>query len=171
MRPGYSGLACFHGPDQLKGSGSDAYESGFEFSENGDAPTPDVAWHGRSKLLFFVDSTMNCYPQELLEDAQELGNDQGWTEEVNRRVDLFNDSPLASANPAQCCIGIGYGKAFAIGHNLSQGDEMNRAAKLCEDIARTSGPAVTERVYAALKARTNISMERQSSDDQLFPFY
>ena len=49
---------------------------------------------------------------------------------------LFNASPLASEHPTLCCAGIGFGQVLAIGPNLAQGDEMNRASKLGEDIAR-----------------------------------
>ncbi len=48
-------------------------------------------------------------------------------------------------------IGIGHGKVFTIGPNLAQGDEMNRASKLGEDIARAKETLLTERAYDALK--------------------
>ena len=48
---------------------------------------------------------------------------------------------------------------------------MNRASKLGEDIARAKETLLTERAYDALKSRTDIHLERQTSDDQLFPFY
>jgi adenylate cyclase len=91
--------------------------------------------------------------------------------EANRRVQLFNESALASDNPTQCCAGIGFGRVFAIGPNLAQGDEMNRASKLGEDIARANEVLVTERAYAALASRDDIDFESQDQDDQLFPFY
>ena len=55
---------------------------------------------------------------------------------MHRRIELFRNSSLASGDPTQCCIGIGFGSVFAIGPNLAQGDEKNRASKLGEDIAR-----------------------------------
>ena len=91
--------------------------------------------------------------------------------EANRRVQLFNESALASDNPTQCCAGIGFGRVFAIGPNLAQGDEMNRASKLGEDIARANEVLVTERAYAVLASRGDIHFESQDQDDQLFPFY
>jgi len=91
--------------------------------------------------------------------------------EVHRRVEIFSNSDLASAHPTQCCIGIGYGDVFAIGPNLAQGDEMNRASKLGEDIARANETLLTERTYAAVRTRTDIVFEVQNQDDQLFSYY
>ena len=91
--------------------------------------------------------------------------------EVHRRIDVFNQSPLASKQPTQCKIGIGFGKVFAIGPNLAQGDEMNRASKLGEDIARANETLLTEQAYEALQEREDLRFLIQDSDDQLFPFY
>lgn len=52
--------------------------------------------------------------------------------EIHRRMKLLRHSSQASKDPTQCSIGIGHGNVFAIGPNLSQGDEMNRASKLGE---------------------------------------
>jgi hypothetical protein len=86
-------------------------------------------------------------------------------------VALFNASPLASEHPTLCCAGIGYGRVLAIGPNLAQGDEMNRASKLGEEIARGNETLVTQRAYDAVAAREDIVFERQDHDDLLFPFY
>ncbi|MGI9248546.1 MAG: hypothetical protein ACR2QI_05995, partial [Woeseiaceae bacterium] len=91
--------------------------------------------------------------------------------EVHRRVKLFNASPLASDYPAVCCAGIGFGQVLAIGPNLAQGDEMNRASKLGEDIARGNETLITERAYAAMAKRDDVHFEHQDQDDLLFPFY
>jgi len=91
--------------------------------------------------------------------------------EIHRRIEHFRNSSLASQQPTQCCIGIGYGDVFAIGPNLSQGDEMNRTSKLGEDIARGEETLVTENVFEALRHREDIRFERQDIDDLLFPFY
>jgi class 3 adenylate cyclase len=91
--------------------------------------------------------------------------------EIHRRIDQFNRSELASENPTICCIGIGFGDVYAIGPNLAQGDEMNRASKLGEDIARANEILVTERAYDALKERPDVRFERQHGDDHLFMFY
>lgn len=91
--------------------------------------------------------------------------------ESHRRIKIFNRSSLASPHPTQCCAGIGYGKVFAIGPNLAQGDEMNRASKLGEDIARANETLITENVFAAVKHRDDFLFEKQQHDDQLFPFY
>jgi class 3 adenylate cyclase len=91
--------------------------------------------------------------------------------EIHKRVGLFNASPLASEHPTLCCAGIGYGRVLAIGPNLAQGDEMNRASKLGEDIARGNETLVTERVRDAVAAREDVLFERQDHDDLIFPFY
>jgi len=91
--------------------------------------------------------------------------------EMQRRVELFNTTALASNHPTRCSVGIGFGEVFEIGPNLAQGDEMNRASKLGEEIARANETLLTERAFEALKERTDILFTLQSSDDQLFPFY
>jgi len=91
--------------------------------------------------------------------------------EMHRRIEQFSKSALALEHPTQCCIGLGFGEVFAIGPNLAQGDEMNRAAKLGEEIARARETLLTERTYAALSGRSDIRFDLQMSDDQLFPFY
>lgn len=91
--------------------------------------------------------------------------------EVHRRIQLFNESPLTSQSPTQCCAGVGFGRVFSIGPNLAQGDEMNRASKLGEDIARANETLITERTYAAIMKRDDIRFEWQHQDDQLFPYY
>jgi len=91
--------------------------------------------------------------------------------EIHRRVQQFNQSSLASRHPTHCCAGIGFGPIFAIGPNLAQGDEMNQASKLGEDIARGNETLVTERAYAALVGRSDVIFEPQEFDDQLFRFY
>ena len=90
---------------------------------------------------------------------------------IHERVRRFNASALASAHPTVCCAGIGFGSVFAIGPNLAQGDEMNRAAKLGEDIARGNETLITERVYAAVADRDDLDFERQDQDDLTFPFF
>ena len=91
--------------------------------------------------------------------------------EIHERIRVFNASPLACENPPSCCVGIGFGRLFAIGPNLAQGDEMTQASKLGEDIARANETLVTERAYAEMADRNDIQFERQDQDDQLFPFY
>lgn len=91
--------------------------------------------------------------------------------EIHRRMEHFGSSSLAPAYPTQCCIGIGYGDVLAIGPDLAQGDEMNRAAKLGEDIARGQETLVTENVFQALQHRDGLAFEEQQEDDLLFPFY
>lgn len=91
--------------------------------------------------------------------------------EMHRRIEVFGNSSLASDHPTQCCIGIGFGSVFAIGPNLAQGDEMNRASKLGEDIARANETLLTERAFDSLSDRADVSFEAQNQDDQLFPFY
>ena len=91
--------------------------------------------------------------------------------EIHRRVQLFNRSSLATEDPTLCCAGIGFGQLFAIGPNLAQGDEMNQASKLGEDIARANETLITERAHAAMVSRADVRFERQDQDDQLFPFY
>ena len=91
--------------------------------------------------------------------------------ETHRRVQLFNDSGLASEHPTRCCAGIGYGSVFRIGPNLAQGDEMNRSSKLGEDIARANETLITENTFRAVGHREDLRFEHQETDDQAFDFY
>jgi len=74
-------------------------------------------------------------------------------------------------DPAECCIGIGFGPIYAIGPNHAMGDEMNRASKLGEDTARGGETLVTEDAYATLAPHTGVRFEPKADDDLLFPFY
>jgi len=114
---------------------------------------------------------IRCFADDIVALYREPGTAIDAALEAHRRVRAFNASPLASANPTLCCAGVGYGEVFAIGPNLAQGDEMNRASKLGEDIARGNETLITERAYAAVATRDDIVFERQDQDDLLFPFY
>ncbi len=91
--------------------------------------------------------------------------------EIHRRSRIYESPNFSKIGRAECCIGIGYGPVYAIGPNLAMGDEMNRTSKLGEDTARGGETLVTERAYEALRTRTDVSFEIQSSDDLLFEYY
>lgn len=124
---------------------------------------PVLQDHGAELVRCFADDIVALFthPDNAIDAALE----------IHRRVRLFNASPLASEHPTLCCAGIGYGRVLAIGPNLAQGDEMNRASKLGEDIARGNETLVTERVRDAVVAREDVLFERQDHDDLIFPFY
>lgn len=72
---------------------------------------------------------------------------------------------------AECCIGIGYGKVLKIGPNLAQGDEMNRASKLGEDVAKGGEILVTDNVRKAILGRKGVEV-LEIADNQLpFTYY
>lgn len=114
---------------------------------------------------------VRCFADDIVALFGEPGTAVNAALEVHRRIQQFNASPLASEHPTVCCAGIGFGSVFAIGPNLAQGDEMNRAAKLGEDIARGNETLITERAYARLARRDDLCFERQDQDDLLFPYY
>jgi len=114
---------------------------------------------------------IRCFADDVVALFEDPGTAVDAALEIHERVRRFNASPLASAHPTICCAGIGFGSVFAIGPNLAQGDEMNRAAKLGEDIARGNETLVTERAFEAIKSRGDLAFERQDQDDLLFPFY
>jgi adenylate cyclase len=91
--------------------------------------------------------------------------------EVHRRIHLFYTTKATDAELAQCCIGIGYGKVYAIGHDRAMGDEMNRASKLGEDIAKGSETLITENVYKEVGKRKDLIFNLQTHDEVPFPFY
>jgi class 3 adenylate cyclase len=91
--------------------------------------------------------------------------------EIHRRTSSeawLNDGPVSHA---RCCIGVGFGPVYAIGPNLAMGDEMNRASKLGEDIARGGETLLSESAYQALRGRTDIEFSEQSTDDPLFRYH
>jgi len=90
---------------------------------------------------------------------------------IHRRIEFFNQSELGGKNPAQCCIGIGYGKVYAIGIDQAMGDEMNQACKLGEDIARGTETLLTECAYHALKERIDCKFQKQTHEQIPFSFY
>ena len=114
---------------------------------------------------------IRCFADDIVAIFDEPDSALDAAFEIHRRVELFLHSSQASDYPTECSIGIGCGKTFTIGPNLAQGDEMNRASKLGEDIGRAKETLLTERAYDALKSRADIRFELQVSDDQLFPFY
>ncbi len=124
---------------------------------------PVLEQHGAGLIRCFADDVVALF------ESADAALDAAL--EIHRRIELFNASPLASRNPTRCCVGIGYGRVFAIGPNLAQGDEMNKASKLGEDIARGGETLLTERARAALSERKGIRFVVQNEDDQLFPFY
>jgi adenylate cyclase len=91
--------------------------------------------------------------------------------EIHRRVAAFNASSLAGDAPAECCIGIGFGDVYEIGANLAMGDEMNRAARLGEDVARGFETLVTANVHEAAGRDDDVRFEPQRQDDVPFPFW
>jgi len=122
-------------------------------------------------LREFGAELVRCFADDVVALFEQPNNALDAAFEIHRRVDQFNLSRLASDHPTKCCIGIGFGDVYAIGPNLAQGDEMNRASKLGEDIARANETLVTERTFEALKMRPDIRFDKQHSDDQLFLFY
>ena len=114
---------------------------------------------------------IRCFADDIIALFRSPGEAIDAALEIHRRIERFNASPLASAHPTVCCAGIGFGRVFAIGPNLAQGDEMNRASKLGEDIARGSETLITENMYEAVAGREDLVFERQDQDDLLFPFY
>ena len=91
--------------------------------------------------------------------------------EIHRRTNSNAWQKDSSIQHAHCCIGLGFGPVYSIGPNLAMGDEMNRASKLGEDIARGGETLVSEGAYQALRARSDVVFEEQVTDDPLFGYY
>ena len=91
--------------------------------------------------------------------------------EVHRRIRCFCSTDQAGEDFPQCCIGIGYGKVYAIGPNRAMGCEMNRAAKLAEDTARGFETLITESAYDELKRRDDCVFKKHIHEENLFDFY
>jgi len=91
--------------------------------------------------------------------------------EVHSRIQSFNGSELTGKDPAQCCIGIGYGQVYAIGIDQAMGNEMNQASKLGEDIARGAETLVTERAFEVFRERDDCTFRKRIHEEIPFPFY
>jgi len=91
--------------------------------------------------------------------------------EVHNRIQMFNQSDLAGDEPARTCIGIGYAEVFAIGIDQAMGDEMNRASKLGEDVARGFEILITKRMHDAVKGRSDCQFTYQIHEEIPFHFY
>lgn len=122
-------------------------------------------------LREFNSGLIRCFADDIvaLFDSPSVALDAAF--EIHRRITLFNESNHAYSYATECCIGIGFGDVLGIGPNLSQGDEMNRASKLGEDIARAKEVLLTEKAYEGLPEMDHVKFEKQGQDDQLFPFY
>ena len=122
-------------------------------------------------LQDFGAELIRCFADDIVTLFADANTALNAAFEVHRRISLFNTSSLASEHPTSCCAGLGFGRILAIGPNLAQGDEMNRASKLGEDIARGNETLITERAYAEIAGREDVKFEYQDQDDLLFPFY
>jgi len=91
--------------------------------------------------------------------------------EVHQRIRSFNQSEFSGEDPAQCCIGIGYGQLYAIGIDQAMGNEMNRASKLGEDIARGEEILLTEQAFEVLKKRKDCIFRKRICEEIPFTFY
>jgi class 3 adenylate cyclase len=119
----------------------------------------------------FGPELIRCFADDIVALFEDVNTAVDAAFEVHRRIRLFNESGRSLEDPPWCCAGIGFGSVLAIGPNLAQGDEMNRASRLGEDIARGNETLVTEKVYAAIAHRDDIDFELRDEDDLLFPFY
>ncbi len=122
-------------------------------------------------LREFDSSLIRCFADDIIALFDDPSVALNAAFEIHRRIAMFNGSNHAYSYATECCIGIGYGDVLGIGPNLSQGDEMNRASKLGEDIARANEVLLTEKAYEGLPEMEHVKFEKQGQDDQLFPFY
>lgn len=116
-------------------------------------------------------SLIRAFADDLVALFDDVGRAFDAALEMHRRVALYGEAGLAGDGQAECCIGIGYGDVYATGPNLAMGDEMNRASKLGEDIARGGETLLTEKAFGALRGRKDVEFEPVSADDLLFPYY
>jgi class 3 adenylate cyclase len=91
--------------------------------------------------------------------------------EVHQRIRYFNQSDFFGEDPAQCCIGIGYGQVYTIGVDQAMGSEMNRASKLGEDIASGEEILLTEQAFEVLKKRKDCIFRKRVFEEIPFAFY
>lgn len=89
--------------------------------------------------------------------------------EVHQRMQDFAEHHGGPVT--RCCIGIGHGRVLRIGPNLAQGDEMNRASKLGEDVARAGETLVTKNVCEALQGSQEHQFEPVTTDAVPFPYF
>ena len=123
-------------------------------------------------VLREYDATLiRAFADDLVALFRDAGRALDAAFEIHRRVALFNEQHAPRDLPPECCIGIGYGRVYAIGPNRAMGDEMNRSSMLGEDIARGSETLVTENAFSALEGRVDVLFESVTHDDMPFPYY
>lgn len=147
-------VSCFHG-GQIRGI--------LRILDAQKVCVPVLRERGATLIRAFADDIVALFP--------DVGRALDAAFEMHRRVALFCEAGLAGDDPAQCCIGIGYGDVYAIGPNRAMGDEMNRASKLGEDVARGGETLLTENAFGALQGRRDVDFEHVTEDDLLFPYY
>jgi len=123
---------------------------------------PVMREHGALFVRTFADDIVALFDEPVAAVGAAL--------EAHRRTDHFARAGR-SPDPARCCIGIGYGTVYAIGPNHAMGDEMNRASKLGEDLARGGETLLTENAHAAVARAGEHALARVEADDVLFPYY
>lgn len=123
---------------------------------------PVLKAHGAERVHAFADDLVAIFqdPCAALDAALEM-------QHVTRTQEVDTDTPEGWPD---CCIGIGWGMVYAIGPNQAMGDEMNRASKLGEDIARGGETLLTENARQAID-RQDITFEPVTADDLPFPFF
>lgn len=124
---------------------------------------PVLRQYGANQVRSFADDLCATYPDAESALAAAL--------EVHRRIRAFNASALAGQNPAECCIGLGYGDVLRIGKDNAMGDEMNRASKLGEDTAKGYETLITENFYGQVSDRDDFVFEQREGAEYGFPYY
>jgi len=124
---------------------------------------PVLLAHGAERVHAFADDLVAIFqdPRPALEAALE----------IHRRTGEQKPDAATPEGWPTCCIGIGWGSVYAIGPNRAMGDEMNRASKLGEDVARGGETLLTENARDAVADRDDLLFERQTGDDLLFPYH
>lgn len=125
--------------------------------------TPVLKEYNADLIRFFADDIVALFEDPMVALDASL--------EIHRRIRLYNNSGSSYSYATECCIGIGFGDVLRIGPNLSQGEEMVKASKLGEDIARANEVLLTEKAFQAMGFREDVIFEHQAQDDQLFSFY
>lgn len=124
---------------------------------------PALSRHNANHVRSFADDLYATYP--------DANNALDAALEVHRSIRLFNASASAGKDPAECCIGLGYGKVLRLGLDHAMGAEMNRASKLGEDMADGYETLVTEQFHEQVEHRKDCLFERRAAPEFAFPFY
>jgi class 3 adenylate cyclase len=119
----------------------------------------------------FRTAQVRAFADDLSATFDDPGRALACAFELHRRVGAYNALLPPGGNPAQVCIGLGYGGVYRLGPDRAMGKEMNQASKLGEDIAQGGETLVTEGFRAAVATVPGCRFTPRTHEEAKFPYF